>query len=40
MAGGETLSGCESMLYSCCVEPSIARKVSLPYLSFYLTVDC
>ena len=28
MAGGETLSGCESMLYSCCVEPSIARKVS------------
>jgi hypothetical protein len=28
MAGGETLSGCDSMLYSCCVEPSIARKVS------------
>ena len=27
MAGGETLSGCDSMLYSCCVEPSIARKV-------------
>ena len=27
MAGGETLSGCDSMLYSCCVEASIARKV-------------
>jgi hypothetical protein len=40
MAGGETLSGCESMLYSCCVEPSIARKVSLPYLTFSLTVEC
>ncbi len=27
LSGGVPLGGCDSMLYSCCVPPSLARKV-------------